>query len=65
MTYDTGFSSIHNLFGDGSVGKLENYPKVLKKLPKVFSNALFAEENKNNIERISIDIKFKNLLTLF
>ena len=64
MTYDTGFSSIHNLFGDGSLGKLDNYPKVFKKLPKVFSNALFAEANKNNIERIDIEIKFKNFLTL-
>lgn len=64
LTYDTGFSSIHNLFGDGSVGKLDNYPKVFKKLPKVFSNALFAEANKNNIERIDIEIKFKNFLTL-
>ncbi len=64
LTYDTGFSSIHTYFGDGSLSNLSNYPNAINKLPIVAYNILFGSENSNEFEKIEINIKFKNYLTL-
>lgn len=64
LTYDTGFSSIHNLFGEGSVSNFQNYPNALKKAPNVFWNIFYGSENKEDFNRIDIEVKFKDLLII-
>ena len=58
-TYDTGFSSLRNLYG-GSFLNLDNNLKVLLKTPKIISNSLIGVNDRNMIPKVYLDIKFKN-----
>jgi hypothetical protein len=58
-TYDLGSSSIHNIAG-GTLTTSNSVFELIKKSPKVFSNLIFGVDRNDNIEKIYIDIKFKN-----
>ena len=58
-TYDSGFSSLRNLYG-GSFLNLNNNLKVLIKSPKIISNSLIGVNDRDRIPKVYLDIKFKN-----
>ena len=58
-TYDSGFSSLRNLYG-GSFLNLNNNLKVLTKSPKIISNSLIGVNDRDRIPKVYLDIKFKN-----
>lgn len=58
-TYDSGFSSVINLYGQ-SFFDFENTLNVLHKTPKILSNVLFKVSNREEIPNLYLDIKFKN-----
>ena len=59
-SYDTGFSSINNLI-NGTLTDKNNYYKIFSKSPKVFSNLISGVEDRPQIKRVDLEIKFKNL----
>lgn len=59
MTYDFGFSSIPNLIG-GDITEVSKYNIILEKAPKIIDNYLYGVKNRPDIQRLDINIKFKN-----
>lgn len=57
--YDSGFSSFKNLYG-GSYFSFENNLNVIKKTPKILLNILFGLDDRKQIPKLHLDIKFKN-----
>lgn len=58
LTYDLGFSSIPNLIG-GNITDTSKYIIVTKKTPDIITNYIFGIENRPEIQRLDLNIKFK------
>ncbi|RLA84389.1 MAG: hypothetical protein DRG78_01600 [Epsilonproteobacteria bacterium] len=56
LTYDLGFSSIPNLI---DIKESNNYIEIPKKLSNIFINYFFGVDNRPNIKRLDLNIKFK------